>query len=211
MSYILSALRKAEQEHQKEQGNIPVMFAPDFTVFPSNSSNYMPWHSKPFWFALGAITLIIMINVGMFTLTNMQDAMHIGTISKPQATVDTSLVPVQSVTMPKSLVAPTVIESEQSVPVISKPVIKQNTPLIGYVPTYAELSEDFRQEIPELELTGHLYSAKYPKARKVIINGIALREQQYISADLFVREIKPDGVVLNYKESMFHLGVEKIF
>jgi hypothetical protein len=40
----------------------------------------------------------------------------------------------------------------------------------------------------------------------VRINGQTLREGQYISEGLKVEEIKPDGVILNYKNYRLQIG-----
>jgi hypothetical protein len=45
-----------------------------------------------------------------------------------------------------------------------------------------------------------------PTLRMVRINGRTLREGQYISEGLKVEEIRPDGVILDYKKYRLQIG-----
>ncbi len=75
----------------------------------------------------------------------------------------------------------------------------------------AELPPSLRKSLPRLELTGHLYSLAHPHARKVILNGIALKERQYLDDDLRVSEITPDGVILDFHGRLFRLDADQMF
>ena len=75
----------------------------------------------------------------------------------------------------------------------------------------AKLPPSLRNSLPKLSLTGHLYSLAHPNARKVILNGVALKEKQYLDNDLMVSEITPGGVIIDFKGRLFQMSANQIF
>ena len=92
----------------------------------------------------------------------------------------------------------------------SAEAVEQWTP-VGGIPDLAELPPSLRGHLPRLRLTGHLYSLGHPNARKVILNGVALKEKQYLEDELMVSEITPDGVILDFRGQLFHMGAAQMF
>ncbi len=76
---------------------------------------------------------------------------------------------------------------------------------------FDNLPPDTRRRIPVFSVTGHLYSNLRPQANKVIINGAALREGQYVSEDLMVSEITDNGVIMDFRGLHFRVGKARIF
>ena len=72
------------------------------------------------------------------------------------------------------------------------------------VPTYYELPFAVRRDIPALSLTLHMYSDD-PERRFAIINGVRVRDGQPIEGGVDVREIRPNGVVIRFKDTDFLL------
>lgn len=72
------------------------------------------------------------------------------------------------------------------------------------VPTYHELPFAVRRDIPALALTLHMYSDD-PERRFAIINGVRVRDGQPIEGGVDVREIRPNGVVIRFKDTDFLL------
>ena len=60
-------------------------------------------------------------------------------------------------------------------------------------------------------LSGHLYSLAHPQARKVILNGAALKEKQYLNDDLMISEITPEGVILDFRGRLFSMNASQMF
>ena len=67
---------------------------------------------------------------------------------------------------------------------------------------YAELPFSVRKSMPELKLSMHVYAAD-PSQRFVVLNDSRLTEGEKTSDDIFVREIRPDGVVLEFQNQRF--------
>lgn len=70
------------------------------------------------------------------------------------------------------------------------------------LPTIWELPFSTRKDIPALELSMHVYSSD-PKQRFVVIKGERHVEGDEIGSDLTLREIRQDGLVLDYKGQKF--------
>ena len=68
-----------------------------------------------------------------------------------------------------------------------------------------------RARLPVLSVTGHLYSSARPQANKIFINGAALREGQFVTEELMVREITAAGAVMEFDGVRFRLGKSRIF
>jgi len=60
--------------------------------------------------------------------------------------------------------------------------------------------------MPEIKIEGHIYDID-PHARMVIINGLVRKEKHSIGSDMLLQEITSDGVIINYKGDLFHIGV----
>lgn len=87
----------------------------------------------------------------------------------------------------------------------AKPVQNDPAPVPGKIYRLGDLPASEQQNLPAVNMSIFMYSEE-PALRMVRINGQTLREGQYISEGLKVEEIKPDGVVLNYKNYRLHIG-----
>jgi general secretion pathway protein B len=86
-----------------------------------------------------------------------------------------------------------------------KPVQNDPAPVPGKIYHSGELPASVQQNMPVVNMSIFMYSED-PASRIVRINGQTLREGQYISEGLKLEEIKPDGVILNYKNYRLHIG-----
>ena len=75
-------------------------------------------------------------------------------------------------------------------------------PEAAALPTIWELPFSTRKDIPALDLSMHVYSSD-PKERFVVIKGERHVEGDEIGSDLTLREIRQDGLVLEYKGQKF--------
>lgn len=72
------------------------------------------------------------------------------------------------------------------------------------VPTLHQLPYAVRREIPQLALTLHMFSTD-PERRFAIINGVRVTDGQPIEGGIDVKEIRPNGVLVRYKDTDFLL------
>jgi general secretion pathway protein B len=85
------------------------------------------------------------------------------------------------------------------------PVQNDPAPVPGKIYQSGDLPASVQQNLPAVTMSIFMYSED-PASRMVRINGQTLREGQYISEGLKVEEIRPDGVILNYKNYRLHIG-----
>jgi hypothetical protein len=86
--------------------------------------------------------------------------------------------------------------------------IKRETEDLGHSETTAEIMDfenlpsEIKSEIPDLKITGHIFSDN-PDNRIININGNIFREGDKISKDLILREITLTGAIFDYKGILF--------
>jgi len=89
-----------------------------------------------------------------------------------------------------------------------RPVIDEEQPLSAdaNIPSRSELPARLQQSLPVINIEGHIYDDK-PQSRMLIINGMMRREKQSIGSGLQLEEITPDGAILSYQGTAFHMGI----
>ena len=103
----------------------------------------------------------------------------------------------QQTAAPASKVAP----APESPPAAADSAPAQNVILL------ADLPLELQQELPQLTITVHAYSAR-PADRMVSINNRMLREGDYVVPGLKLEQITPEGMVFGYKGYSFRRGVK---
>ncbi|BBB26744.1 general secretion pathway protein GspB [Amphritea japonica] len=72
------------------------------------------------------------------------------------------------------------------------------------VPLYQELEPALQQDIPELNISVHIF-ADIPEQRMARVNGIMARQGQQLDNDLTLEEIRPDYLILSFRGERFRL------
>ncbi len=70
------------------------------------------------------------------------------------------------------------------------------------VPTYYDLPFATRKALPPLSMSMHVYTAD-PKQRFVILDGTRMAEGDSTPDNMSLREIRPDGVILEFQGQRF--------
>lgn len=224
MSFILSALKKVE--NKRSLGSVPELSAIQVQSYEHSDNRHR--------------TSIVLATVGIaavviFTALWLYKPAFEQNPTAPIAT-DTARLPVNTqptIATPSQSPPPYVVDNnpspaaQTSYPPQSQPTINNATaspqlnqnyieapgwePLPVGIVNYDELPKGLRQHIPNIQLSAHIHSDLRPRARKVIINGVALREGQRLSDDLTVHQINADGVVMDFQGTLFLLGKDSIF
>ena len=89
---------------------------------------------------------------------------------------------------------------------VNPPPAQQNVPAkqtpSASAQPYSELPFSVRKALPELRLSMHVYMAD-PAQRFVVLNDSRIGEGDKTNDDVYVREIRPDGVVLEFQSQRF--------
>ena len=208
MSFILDALKKSEQERQKNH-------VPDLkTSHDGVPRNGWTRHLR-FWFLL----LALFLNAGLILYwlwpSHMQpqaEAQITEEIS-PASQSPAPLSPAASEEAPIVAAPPAVppppprVEAASPRPVSStahQPVTPA-AQVSSKIPDMASLSPEARRRLPEIEISLHFYSST-PALSMVRINGINLREGDRVAPGLRLEQITPTGVVLDHEGTRFRAG-----
>lgn len=79
-------------------------------------------------------------------------------------------------------------------------------PTVAYMPQLEELSAADRAGVPDMTFSSHMYSS-VPRFRSIIINGKRLKEGEYFTPTLQVREITDKGVIMSNGNVLFSVDV----
>ena len=214
MSYILDALKKAEQE--RDLGRVPrIETVHDNTP---RRARVLPW----------LIAGILLVNVvaliwWLRPATHSDVAMAVRQAPMPvappvpiapvrpasPAAPPVNRMPSPVVVAPPVAAAPVVQAAPRApvktpvAPVVSAPIVAK--PTADKAPLLRDLPADFRAEVPSLSLDVHVY-APAAKDRFVLINMKKYREGDQLAEGPRIAEITEDGVVLNYRGRVFRIA-----
>jgi len=223
MSYILDALRKAEQERHLGQ-------PPTLTAAPPLAE---PTRSRRFWYGVTVLALGLNALLLAFFLGRSQPAPQPASVAAPAVAVPSSATPVPrslsstsaasegegASVVPRQEPVGQTVESEPARPTVApasrekhqKPAwpIVPGSVTIAPVPELAPpepLSAADRRGMPALNLDIHIYSAD-PDKRFVVINGRHYREGERLSEGPVLESVVRDGAILRQDGRRFQLSV----
>lgn len=199
MSFILDALKKSETERQEQAGG-------EFSRVPSGSGE--PQSFKWLWI----LALLLLVNA----------AILVGILMGPDRTADVPRAVEQTPAKPRAAKEPSfeekIAEARQNrpppievAPVAPRPREQQaaqpRPSASRRVMTIDEVRLDGSLQLTDLHLDIHVYSDE-PSERFVFINMVKHREQSRLEEGPVVREITPDGVILEHQGTTFLLPRE---
>lgn len=204
MSYILEALKKAEQKRQQET-------APTLLTVPPAAemrTEGRPWRT---YLLLAALLL----NAGFLLWWLYPWHQPAPPRSAPTALPQQARQePVrQPVPLPPAPAAPMVRDSgavshewqrerETAQEGAGSPPPAAEKKVLAF----GELPPSVQQSLPVLQIAGHFYSSS-PSSRIVSINGRTVREGQEAAGGVTVERITPDGVILSFQGYRFYREV----
>lgn len=201
MSFILDALKKSEAERQRKS-------VPGFADIPDARNAPRP---QRWWWLVGALLAVnLAVLIGVFLRPGETEAVAPKTVPMPAAT------PVEArVERPFSDIvaearanrpereSPTTTEPQRPEPAAAAAPRKRGTTTMGEaLSTLDELRADGTLQLPELHLDIHVYSEQ-PAERFVFINMSKYKEDGTLAEGPVVKEIVPEGVVLEHRGMRF--------
>jgi general secretion pathway protein B len=225
MSYILEALRRADEERERERGAVPSIYSQPEALTSDEAK--APRQPRAL---LAVIAVLLLVLVGLLAWQLMRaDSPRAVSEASPVAVAPEPPVepmpetgppaqamappqaarpvtpPTPQATMPISPVSPVAPVAPVRPPV--QPRAQPPRPAPAPVPapsadgriyTASELPEDVRRELPKLVIGGAMYSDS-PGNRMLIINSQIFHEGDKLTPDLLLQEIKLKSAVLKYK------------
>ncbi len=111
------------------------------------------------------------------------------TIKQP-AIVNKSALPIPTIPAPAT--------------VKDQPTLTETVPEQKDIPFLNDLSFEFRQTVPKLSINVFVYSQQ-PEERFVMIDMVKYKQGQQIKDALLLKEIRPDSLVIDYKNQTFKI------
>lgn len=217
MSYILEALKKAEDERRRE--GAPVLPQPH--GYPAVIAK-----RRPLWLgrAFGSLLVLFILAVGIYKYRSLpfrisvpesSDALETHH-SEPSAPPGAAVEPTPGIDTEK-IRRPVAIKSDRKKirlqlpsehlhggqPNKIVPEKKHDSP-----PSLQELPPGIRAGLPELKIAGHTYSED-PRKRMIIINGKILKEGEKIDLTSQLLEITWEGVIIESRGVRFQTKISK--
>ncbi|MBP8926684.1 MAG: general secretion pathway protein GspB [Pseudomonadales bacterium] len=193
MSYILDALRKSDQERQRD-------CAPALrSVHAQFNSSRQPRAMRLRWLWVAALVLAG-IGVGAWFGGGGVGGWFAAPAEDPLATIAGKV-------QPESDTAAAVVAQAERPAVITtaplQPVAEPKAP--ATLLEIWQLSDAEQRFLQELKVSLHIYSSE-PLQRTVIINGFRVREGQPLGQDLSLVEITADGIIVDFQNQRVHLA-----
>jgi general secretion pathway protein B len=225
MSYILEALRKSDQQRQRERGVAPTLLTAQASVAAPRRPAFWPYG------LLAALLLGVGIAIGWLrpwqplqpapaapvAAHPLDSSVRLPAteaavrprpqVSAPAPAAVKPAAPARAEARPRSIPTETLAAASGQV---AKPVPERPSGVSDAAPAViaaAELPASVQQELPALTISVHAYSGK-PADRLVGINNRLLHEGEYVADGLKLEQITPDGMILSYKGYRFRRGVK---
>lgn len=206
MSFILDALKKSESDRQGKN-------RPENAYTPTGTGNSSPSRWLMFVGILLSINVIVVLLVTLWpepadvapvTAGNHEEADTADSFRDLVASARDRQNS-QPVDMPTATAPPTTMP-EPSRQMTAEPTASPPTSTAAYK-SFNEVRADGTVQLPDLHLDLHVYNSK-PAERFVFINMNKYGENSTLSEGPIVREIVPEGVILEYVGTRFLLSRE---
>jgi len=205
MSYILDALKKSEAQRQTQQGNS--------NSFISASGNNAA-HNRTGIIILVAVALIVVVLL-LWNVLSLTSGDHGN--SAASAVVEDQSEPHIPVILPSSS-----SHSEAKKPASSAPATQLNVQQQPVMVSAGKSADPLESEevkrampplsalrrIPQLMINSHIYSQIESK-RSVVMNNREWHEGDVITDGVYLKEITPDGIMLDVEGWPVHVGRSK--
>jgi len=211
MSYILDALKRADQE--RKQGNIPDLESSSPAIVEQQQSGrnsllilsivivamtliwFKPWQTTQ---SMAPIAMTPQ------TTTMPSPVRSRPAITQPvQPATETGL---QQITPPRHEQSATIADSALQPLSEPTPVTRGGVTTNSAVQGIMALPSHIRDALPNIQISGHIYD-EVPATRMVIINGHVKREGRHISDNITLESITENGIILNFSGTPFFMNV----
>jgi len=204
MSFILDALKKSETERQRQN-------APGFADVPDGTDP--PHVPRWLWVLGGLLTINLIVLIGVMLRPGLQPSTE-GTVigeatpvGNPRDATFLEMLKDAKRKQPQQAAASadeTTTNAESATDGRTVSVTTTPEKIRASYATFNELRANGTIVLPDLHLDIHVYSEQ-PEERFVFVNMSKYREQARLEEGPLVREITPDGVVLEHLGNGFLL------
>lgn len=200
MSFILDAIAKSEQERQQQDVPQAQILALPLGDTP-RKRRLLPYFIAAV-LILNAVLFAIWIQPGQ---PDREDVLVLGKVERIEAPQEQLIAPKPAKPVEQAVAEPEIIAT------IPEPtpdlVAKEPEPLPGEVSRLSELPSNVRKDLPTIVFSGHLYSSNPAASFVYVDNNRPVRKGQRIVGDVYLHEITPTGVVVEFQGYLIDVGV----
>lgn len=178
MSYLLDALKKAEQERENQQSQGVVL-----------QPIALKSQAMPIWL-VGLILMFVLFSVLVFISDDapVTDAASVQSLAYKENAAQSQTVSERKITLPID-VALTQVDK----PVVTKKIYE-----------LTELPSHVLAEIPSLSLQSHIYSEQI-EYRSVILNDVSYKQNMFIGNQVVLNQITNQGIIIKVSDYLVFL------
>ena len=204
MSFILDALKKSETERQRQN-------APGFADVPDGTDP--PRAPRWLWVLGGLLAINLVVLLGVMLRPELQPTKDVATpveanpVNEPHEATFSEIVEEAKRTHSEPVAGSTdatVTDAKPAVEGRATSVTRTPEKIATSYATFNELRANGTIVLPDLHLDIHVYSEQ-PDERFIFVNMSKYREHARLAEGPVVREITPEGVVLEYLGNGFLL------
>jgi general secretion pathway protein B len=233
VSLILDALRRADSERERERGAVPGLHAQQMepaAVETTAAARALPWLAA----AVVAAALLLAAAAWLVVGREAPRAAAAPAVAQPAAQAPTLApsppgaaaasapplpAPAASPPEPRPVAEPApwtapdggrkagtdaVAAAAAPTPEVRTLTAPSVAPAEARITSREQLPEDLRAQLPPLAVGGSIYSASAAE-RSLIIDGRIVRENDRLTADLTLEQIRPKSAVLRFKGHRFEI------
>jgi general secretion pathway protein B len=210
VSLILDALRKADSERERE--SVPGLHTQPMP--PLSLEMPAPTRPKPLlWIVLGLGVGLLLILTAWFLFGREAPRAPAERsvpeqIATPAAPAAPAIAAPNAITAepPREVTAPAPWPAQDNRKPAAKGAAKAEAAATGVPAVYAreQLPDNIRAALPPLAVGGSIYSST-PASRSLILDGRLYRENEQLSADLLLEEIRQKTAVLRFRGYRFEI------
>lgn len=199
MSLILEALKKSEQQRQREKAPSLQSIHQAVSVAPKKPT-------QPWWLLAVFIVVCNFVFFGYWFWRQQNIAVQ----AVPANSAQTVAPPVNSNASEPALQKQNELQNSQPEftqisprGTVSQPISAQASQRVEEI---SELPDNVRNNLPAMTFSFHVYSEN-PEQRTIIINDRRVREGEELSPGLRLQAITQDGVILLFEQHRIHISV----
>ena len=207
MSYILEALKKAEQKREREE-------QPKLLTF--SEQPVLVRRKRRLWPYLLLVLLFFNVGVIIWLIAPWKAEKKVASVQLPvvQQTAAVTSTGIENREQNRTVNAKVVSQEKETekapaakrLPAEPQTRTEKKITTVDKVFSLNELPPAIKSALPEFKVSGHAYSSE-PHTRVVRVNEKILQEGQQLSPGLKVEEIIPGGIIFVYQGYRFRIGV----
>lgn len=185
MSYLLEALRKAERERHRDR--VPDLAQLHETDSDDRNGGRASW-------VVPTILGLVLLNLGVLSVFWLSRDNEAPPPSAAEPTAFEPAVPEKPQPAPEPAPPPVEAYEPESYPEPVEPI--------------EEMPPAAHGELPDIELSGHLYSS-IPGRSFILVNGRRYREGERLQEGPAVESIEESGAILNYRGERYRVDAPR--